>query len=102
MQFSTCKVSCVLAVKVMAFKIKNVLGLSHNIVLAKCHPSRLERFAFFGRFFRSQIGRQAGCQSATNRNTLLEFQRREINTQKTQNVIISSLRNSRLHIFLLY
>ena len=85
----------------MAFKIINAIGLLYNNVLAKCHLSGLERFAFLN-VFRSQIGRQAGCESATNRYTLLEFQRPEINTQTTQNLIVSGLHNNQYHIFLAY
>ena len=50
MQFLTCEVSCVLAIKAMAFKIKHVIGLSYNIVQTKCHVSRLKRFAFLDVF----------------------------------------------------
>ena len=48
------------------------------------------------------IAVEPGYESATIRNTLLAFQRREIPIQTTRNSIISCLYDNRYHIFLPY
>ena len=46
LQFSTCEVFFVFAIKAMTSKIKHMIRLLYDIVLAKFHFSRLERFSF--------------------------------------------------------
>ena len=64
----------------MTSKIKDVIGLLCDIVFTKFHFSRLQCLFFTGVFVDPELAVKLGYVSAIIRNTLLEFQCREMNT----------------------
>ncbi|WP_284120901.1 hypothetical protein, partial [Klebsiella pneumoniae] len=59
--------------------------LLYDIILAKFHFSWFKCLFFTGVLSDTKLAVEPGYESATIRNTLLEFQHREIHIQTTQN-----------------